>query len=345
MYALVYRGPGRKGLERWPRPVLHRPTDAIVRMRRTTVCTTDLRILDGDIADCVPGTVLGHEGVGVIEEVGTAVTCFKVGERVLISCISACGTCDFCHHGMQALCRNGGWKLGNRIDGTQAEFVRIPWADTSLCAVPEGIDENDVVMLDDALPEGFDNGVLNRHVKAGSRIAIIGAGAVGQAALLQAQFSAPAEIIVIDADEARLAAARKLGATSTVNSSIGDVARQVRSLTAGRGVDTAIETIGFPVMQHLCQDIVATDGMIASVGAPQSWPDASAHGHGAGDPAGRSRLADTVSLPMLLQTVQARRLGPQRGITHRFKLDRIVDAYDAVEKAADKQALKVLVEV
>lgn len=345
MYALVYRGPGRKSLETWPRPVLHQPTDAIVRMCRTTVCATDLRILDGDIADCVPGTVLGHEGVGVIEEVGSGVTSFEVGDRVLISCISACGSCDFCCHGMQAHCRSGGWKLGNRIDGTQAEFVRIPWADTSLCAIPQGIDEQDVVMLDDAMPYGFGSGELHCHVKAGSCIAIIGSGAVGQAALLQAQFSAPATIIVIDADDNRLAAASRLGATSTVNSSRGDVAQHVRSLTGGRGVDAAIETIGFPVMQHLCEDIIATDGVIASLGSPETWRDGPAYGFGGGDMAGRSWVADMVALPLLLQTVQARRMDPLREITHRFKLDRIVDAYDVVAQAVDRTALKVLVEV
>ena len=269
MYALVYRGPGRKGLERWPRPVLHRPTDAIVRMRRTTVCTTDLRILDGDIADCVPGTVLGHEGVGVIEEVGTAVTCFKVGERVLISCISACGTCDFCRRRMPSHCRTGGWILGNTIDGTQAEYVRIPHADCSLYAIPKGVDEASLVTLSDIFPTGLECGVLNGKVQPGGTVVIVGAGPVGLAALITAKFYTPSMVIMLDTDDKRLKVAKEFGAHATINSGTTkqeDVIKAVQDLTDGKGCDTVIEAVGVPATFEICQRLLAPGGVLANVG-------------------------------------------------------------------------------
>ena len=201
MQALVYNGPGRKSVEDRLKPTITMPGDAIVRITRTTICGTDLHILKGDVATCQPGTVLGHEGVGVIDEVGAAVTSFKAGDRVLISCISACGRCDACRKGMYSHCATGGWILGNRIDGTQAEFVRIPHADTSLYPIPAGADEEALVMLSDILPTGFECGVLNGKVQPGSSVAIVGTGPIGLAALLTAQLYSPAEIIVIDLDE------------------------------------------------------------------------------------------------------------------------------------------------
>ena len=273
MQALVYNGPGQKTLEDRPRPTIGLPTEAIVRMTRTTICGTDLHILKGDVATCRSGTVLGHEGVGVIDAVGAGVTAFKPGDRVLISCISACGRCEYCRKGMYSHCVNGGWILGHRIDGTQAEFVRIPYADTSLYQIPEGADEESLVMLSDILPTGFECGVLNGKVKVGASVAIVGAGPIGLAALLTAQFYAPAEIIMVDLDDNRLAVAKRFGATATVNSSDGDAAQQVMQLTGGRGVDTAIEAVGFPVTFQLCEDIVAPGGTIANVGVHGSKVD------------------------------------------------------------------------
>jgi alcohol dehydrogenase len=212
MKALVYRGPGKKDLEDHPKPDINAPTDAIVRITKTTICGTDLHILKGDLPSCKPGRILGHEGVGVVEKVGPAVTAFKPGDRVLISCVSACGKCDYCRKQMYSHCTVGGWILGNTIDGTQAEFVRTPFADTSLYHIPADADEEALVMLSDILPTGFECGVLNGKVEPGSFVAIVGAGPVGMAALLTAQFFSPAEIIMIDLDDNRLELAKRFGA-------------------------------------------------------------------------------------------------------------------------------------
>ncbi len=344
MQALVYLGPGQKNLEIRPKPALQTPSDAIVRITRTTICGTDLHILKGDVASCNPGTILGHEGVGVIDSVGAGVTTFKPGDAVLISCISACGRCEFCRRGMYSHCATGGWILGNRIDGTQAEFVRIPHADTSLYPTPAGADEEALVMLSDILPTGFECGVLNGKVKPGSSVAIVGAGPIGLAALLTAQFYAPANIIMIDLDDNRLAVGKRFGATATVNSAHGDAAAQVMKLTGGRGVDTAIEAVGIPATFELCQEIVVPGGTIANVGVHGVKVDLHLEKLWSHNVTITTGLVDTFSIPMLLKTVQSRRIDAKQLITHRFKLGEILQAYDTFGKAADTKALKFIIE-
>ncbi len=344
MKALVYNGPGKKAVEDRPKPELQAAGDAIVKIVKTTICGTDLHILKGDVATCTPGRILGHEGAGVIESVGAGVTAFRPGDRVLISCISSCGKCEYCRRGMYSHCTTGGWILGNEIDGTQAEYVRIPHADTSLYLIPEGADEEALVMLSDILPTGFECGVLNGKVAPGSTVAIVGAGPVGLAVLLTAQFYSPAEIIMIDLDDNRLEAARRFGATRTINSGEGRAAETVKALTGGQGVDAAIEAVGLPATFQLCQDIVAPGGVIANVGVhgkPVSlhmetlWP---------ANIAITTRLVDTVSTPMLLKTVQAKKIDPKLLITHRFRLDRILEAYETFGHAASTGALKMIIE-
>src|ERR1700691_5380613 len=266
MKALVYQAPAKKAVEDRPRPDITAPTDAIVEIAKTTICGTDLHILKGDVPTCQPGRILGHEGVGIVEKVGPAVTMFKSGERVLISCVSACGKCVYCRKQMFSHCTTGGWILGNSIDGTHAEFVRTPHADTSLYPIPEGADEEALVMLSDILPTGFECGVLNGKVQPGSTVAIVGSGPVGLAALLTAQFYAPAEIIMIDLDDGRSEVAKRFGATQTINSTDRTAAAKLMELTGGRGVDTAIEAVGIPATFQLCQDIVAPGGTIANIG-------------------------------------------------------------------------------
>ena len=266
MQALVYLGPGKKTLQEHAKPEIAAPMDAIVKVSRTTICGTDLHILKGDLPSCKPGRILGHEGVGVIDKVGSAVTTFKAGDRVLISCVSACGKCAYCRKQMYSHCTTGGWILGNTIDGTQAEFVRIPHADNSLYPIPEGADEEALVMLSDILPTGFECGVLNGKVQPGNTVAIVGSGPVGLAALLTALFYSPAEIIMIDIDDNRLEVAKRFGATSTVNSSDGKAVAAVMKITGNRGVDTAIEAVGIPVTFELCAQIVAAGGTIANIG-------------------------------------------------------------------------------
>src|ERR1700732_3421674 len=246
MKALVYHGPGKKALDDHRKTEITAATDAIVKIVKTTICGTDLHILKGDVPTCQPGRILGHEGVGIIDKVGPAVTAFKPGDRVLISYVSACGKCVYCRKQMYSHCTTGGWILGNTIDGTQAEFVRTPHADTSLYPIPAGADEDALVMLSDILPTGFECGVLNGKVQPGSTVAIVGSGPVGLAALLTSQFFSPAEIIMIDLDDNRLEVARCFGATASVNSADGKAVETVMKMTGKRDVDTAIEAVGIP---------------------------------------------------------------------------------------------------
>ena len=344
MQALVYHGPGQKKLEDRPRPVVQQPTDAVVRITLTTICGTDLHILKGDVPTCKPGTILGHEGVGVVDAVGPGVTTFKPGDHVLISCISACGRCEACRKGMTSHCSTGGWILGNSIDGTQAEYVRIPHADTSLHPIPAGADEEALVMLSDILPTGFECGVLNGKVQPGGTVAIVGAGPIGLAALLTAQLYSPAEIIMIDLDDKRLAVGKRFGASAAINSAGGGAVAEVMRLTGGRGVDTAIEAVGIPATFELCQEIVAAGGTIANVGVHGVKADLHLEKLWSHNITITTRLVDTVSTPMLLRTLQAGRIDAKQLITHRFRLADMLQAYETFGHAADTGALKVIIQ-
>ncbi len=344
MKALVYHGPGKRGWEDRPKPALAAPTDAIVKIARTTICGTDLHILKGDVATVTEGRILGHEGVGVVEEAGPGVSTFRKGDRVLISCITSCGKCPSCKKGMYSHCENGGgWILGNTIDGTQAEYVRIPFADTSLYLVPERADEDALVMLSDILPTGFECGVINGAVKPGDVVAVIGAGPVGLAALLTAQFYSPAESIMVDLDDNRLEVSRSFGATQTVNSKDGRAVERVMALTHRKGVDVAIEAVGIAATFDICQDVVTAGGHIANVGVHGKSMSLKLEKLWAHNVTITTRLVDTVTTPMLLRTVLADRVRPRKLITHEFKLDDMMKAYDTFQNAAKEKALKVIV--
>ncbi len=344
MMALVYKGPGHKAYEQHAKPHLIDPTDAIIKIVKTTICGTDLHILKGDVPSCAPGRILGHEGVGVVDSIGTAVTNFKPGDRVLISCVSACGICEFCRKGMFSHCTTGGWILGNGIDGCQAQYVRTPHADTSLYPIPAGADEDALVMLSDILPTGFECGVLNGKVHPGGTVAIVGAGPVGMAALLTAQFYSPAEIIMIDLDDSRLAIAKRFGATSSINSADGKAVAALMTMTGGRGVDTAIEAVGIPATFELCAGMIAPGGVIANIGV-HGVPVA-LHLERLWDRniAITTRLVDTSSTPMLLKILRSGRIDPKLLITHHFKLDQILEAYETFGDAARTHALKVVID-
>jgi len=344
MKALVYLGGGSKALETRPRPVLSAPTDAVVKIAKTTICGSDLHILKGDVSSCEPGRILGHEGVGVVDKVGPAVTSFKPGDRVLISCISTCGKCAYCRRLMYSHCTSGGWILGNEIDGTQAEWVRIPYADCSLYRIPEGADEEAMVMLSDILPTAFECGVINGKVQPGSIVAIVGAGPVGLAALLTAQFYSPAQVIVVDVDDNRLASAKRFGATAVINSSHGKAAEAVMRLTSNRGVDTAIEAVGLPATFELCERIVAPGGTIANIGVHGTQVTLHLEALWDRNITITTRLVDTISTPMLIDVLQSRKFDPKLLITHRFKLDHILEAYETFAHATETRALKVLIE-
>ena len=279
---------------------------------------------------------------GVVEEVGQAVSRFKKGDKVLISCITSCAKCEFCRKGMYSHCTSGGWILGNTIDGTQAESVRIPHADTSLYALPTDADEEAYAMLSDIFPTAFECGVLNGQVKPGDTVAIVGAGPIGLAALLTAQFYSPARIVMIDVDPSRLGVARSLGGTDVIDSSDGKAVEAFMALTAGRGADVVIEAVGVPATFAICQAILAPGGHLANVGVHGKPVELHLETLWSHNITITTRLVDTVSTPMLLKAVESGRLEPKKLVTHRFDLEKVMEAYDTFGNAAKAKALKVV---
>lgn len=344
MKALVYHAPGNRSYEEKPAPVIKEATDAIVRITKTTICGTDLHIMRGDVPSVTDGRILGHEGVGIIEEIGSSVSNFSVGDHVLISCISSCGRCVNCKKGMYSHCENGGgWILGVKIDGTQAEYVRIPFADNSLYMIPDGADEEALVMLSDILPTGFECGVLNGQIKPGDTVAIIGAGPIGLATLLTAQFYSPSDVIMVDNDSNRLEVAKKFGATQVIHNDLGNAAEKIMALTNNRGVDVAIEAVGLPASFDICQEIVAAGGHIANVGVHGKPVQLNLDKLWAQNITLTTRLVDTVTTLMLLKTVVSGKLQAGQLITHHFTLDEVMQAYDTFSDAMKAEALKVII--
>ncbi|WP_101652668.1 zinc-dependent alcohol dehydrogenase family protein [Brevibacterium ihuae] len=350
MKALVYHGPGKKSWEEVPDPTIQQPTDVIVKIDTTTICGTDLHILKGDVPAVTDGRILGHEGVGTITEVGSAVTTLSVGDRVIISCVSACGRCTYCKQGVNSHCLGAegaegiGWIFGHLIDGTQAEFVRVPYAETSLHRIPEGVSDAEGVLLSDILPTGHEIGVQYGRVKPGDVVAVIGAGPVGLAAMLTADLYGPSRVIAIDLDANRVEEAKKFGATDGVVSSDADWKDQVMAMTDGLGVDVAIEAVGIPQTFIMCLDIVRPAGTVANVGV---------HGTGVELPLDElwiSNIAMTMGLvnanttDTLLKMVASKKLDATPFVSHTFKLDDIIEAYDVFGRAAETKALKVILE-
>ena len=345
MKALVYHGPGVRALDEVPKPKIIDPTDVIVKLSMTTICGSDLHIMKGDVPAVTDGRILGHEGIGIVDEIGASVIGFKVGDKVIISCITSCGKCENCKHGMYSHCLNGGgWILGHLINGTQAEYVRIPFGDTSLYPVPAGASDEALVMLSDILPTGFEIGVLNGHVSPGDTIAIVGGGPVGLAALVTAQLYSPAKIIMIDLDPSRLEVAKKLGATHVVNSSDKDAVAQIMAISdGGVGVNVAIEAVGIAPTLELCQEIVCPGGHIANIGvhgAPVTLHMEKLWIQGITLTTG---LVDTRTIPMLLKMVVSGKIDGEQLVTHHFKMDQLMEAYDTFGNAAKEKALKVII--
>ena len=345
MNALVYHGPGQRAWEPVPDPAIEQPTDAIVRIDAATICGTDLHILKGDVPEVQPGTVLGHEAVGTVVEVGSAVTTFSPGDHVLLSCITSCGRCRFCKEAHYGLCiGGGGWILGHLIDGVQAEYARIPFVDTSAYHVPEGLSDEQVLFLADILPTSYEVGVLNGGVRPGDVIAIVGAGPIGLAAVLTAKLYTPATIAVVDLADARLEQAMSFGADVTINNGREDPAAKLLELTGGLGVDVAIEAVGVPETFELCADIVRPGGRVANIGV-----------HGKPVTLHLERLwikgvtiltglVDTFTTPTLLRLIAQGRLDATPFATHRFQLADAMEAYDVFGAAAETNALKVVLE-
>jgi alcohol dehydrogenase len=345
MKALIYHGPNNIALEDKPKPTIVKGTDAIVRITTTTICGTDLHILKGDVPTIPDGRTLGHEGVGVIEEVGIDVVNFHKGDKVLISLITSCGRCTFCKKGMFSHCTNGGWQLGNSIDGTQAEFVRIPFADNGLYRLSNDVDEEAAVMLSCILPTGLECGALRGQVKPGDTIAIIGAGPVGLATLLAVQLYSPSEIVMIDLDDNRLETAKSFGATQLVNSSDGKAAERVMTLTQNNGVDVAIEAVGISATFDICQSIIAPGGHIANIGVHGKSVELHIEKLWASNITLTTQLVNAGTTPMLLKMVQSGRMDAKKLVSHRFKLSQIINAYDTFKNAAKERALKMVIKM
>ncbi|MBY9076788.1 zinc-dependent alcohol dehydrogenase family protein [Nocardioides sp. WL0053] len=349
MKALVYHGPGNKAWEDVPDPVIVDPTDVIVRVDTTTICGTDLHILKGDVPAVTDGRILGHEGVGTVTEVGSAVSTVAVGDRVIISCISACGACSYCHQGLYAHCladegASGiGWIFGHLINGTQAELVRVPFADNSVYKVPEGVSDEAAVMLSDILPTGFEIGVRYGRVKPGDVVAVVGAGPVGLASIMTSSLYGAARIIALDLDTNRLEQARAFGATDTVDSGADDWADQVRAMTDGLGVDVAIEAVGIPGTFEACTKIVRPGGAVANVGVHGKPVELALQDLWIMDLSITMGLVSTSTTPMLLKLVAQHKLAAEKFATHHFTFDQMLDAYDTFGRAAETKALKVVI--
>jgi alcohol dehydrogenase len=343
MRALVYHGPGQRSWDEIADPTIVAPTDAIVRIDSTTICGTDLHILKGDVPEVQPGTVLGHEAVGTVVETGAAVTTLEKGDRVLVSCITSCGRCRFCREAHYGLCiGGGGWILGHTTDGVQAEYARIPFADTSMYKIPNGLTDEQVLFLADILPTAYEVGILNGRVEPGDTVAIVGAGPIGLAAVLTAKLFTPAHIVAIDLDDGRLEKAREFGADVTINNGSGAAVAAVMQLTGGLGADVAIEAVGVPETFELCTELIRPGCRVANVGV---------HGHPATlhlerlwirDVLITTGLVDTYTTPKLLRLIAEGRLDPTPFATHRFELGEAEQAYDTFADAAATHALKVV---
>ena len=345
MKALVYHGPGEKNWEDVPDPKPEADTDAIVRVDTTTICGTDLHILKGDTPEVTAGRILGHEAVGTVEAVGSGVKSLSVGDRVLVSCISACGACRFCRESHYGQCTGGGgWILGHLIDGTQAEYVRVPFADTSTYRLPAGTSDEEILMLADILPTGYEVGVLNGHVQPGDTVAVVGTGPIGLSAITGARMFSPSRVIAIDLADARLEAAKAFGADLTFNNSHADAVAYVRGLTDGLGADVAIEAVGVPASFELCTELVRPGGHVANIGVHGKPATLHLESLWTRDVTITTGLVDTYSTPTLLRLVASHQIDATRFATHHFGLNEMLEAYDTYGCAAETGAVKVVLQ-
>jgi alcohol dehydrogenase len=343
MKALVYHGPGQRSWDEVPDPVLVEPTDAIVRIDTSTICGTDLHILKGDVPAVKPGTILGHEAVGTVVETGAAVTTLDVGDRVLVSCITSCGRCRFCKEARYGLCTGGGgWIFGHLIDGLQAEYARVPFADTSVYKLPDELTDEQVLFLADILPTAFECGVLNGRIEPGDTVAIVGAGPIGLAAVMTAKLFTPGKIVAIDLDDGRLEKALEFGADVAINNGREDALARIQELTDGLGADVAIEAVGVPATFDLCTELIRPGGRVANVGVHGCEVTLHLERLWIRDVLITTGLVDTFTTPKLLKLIAEGRLDPTPFATHRFALEDAEEAYDVFSDAATTKALKVV---
>jgi alcohol dehydrogenase len=343
MKALVYHGPGQRGWDTVDDPMIIDPTDVIVRVDTATICGTDLHILKGDVPETTPGTILGHEAVGTVEEIGGGVTTVAPGDRVLMSCVSSCGRCRFCKEGRYGQCLGGGgWIFGHLIDGVQAEYARVPFADNSVYKIPDGLTDEQVLFLADILPTSFEVGVLNGMVAPGDVVAIVGAGPIGLAAILTARLYTPGHIVAIDLADSRLEAASRFGADLTINNSREDAVRTIMELTNGLGADAAFEAVGVPESFELSADLVRPGGRVANIGVHGKPASLHLEKLWIRDVTITTGLVDTFSIAQLMRLIASGRLDPSLFATHRFSLEDTMAAYDTFADAGNTGALKVV---
>ena len=343
MHAVVYHGPGNKSWDEVPKPTIRDDTDAIVRVDAVTICGTDLHILKGDVPTVTPGRILGHEAVGTVESVGSGVKTRKIGDRVLVSCITACGACRYCREGMYGQCLGGGgWILGHKIDGTQAEFVRVPFADTSTYLAPDGVTDEQLLMLADILPTGYEVGVLNGKVQPGDVVAVVGAGPIGLSAIMGTRLFNASHVVAIDLADSRLEAAKQFGADITVNNGREDPLEVVRGLTGGLGADVAIEAVGVPATFELAAALIRPGGHVANIGVHGSPAMLHLEELWIKNVTITTGLVDTYSTPTLLRLAQGHQVDAGKFVTHHFHLDQFDEAYDVFSRAGDTGALKVV---
>jgi alcohol dehydrogenase len=345
MKALVYHGPGRRTWEEVSKPAIQDDTDAIVRVDAVTICGTDLHILKGDVPEVTDGRILGHEAVGTVEQVGTGVKNVKPGDRVLVSCITSCARCRFCREGRYGQCLGGGgWILGHLIDGTQAEYVRVPFADTSTHPVPDGVSDEQVLMVADILPTGYEVGVLNGQVRPGDVVAIVGVGPIGLAAIVGARLYSPSHIVAIDLAESRRDAAKQFGADVVVDPAREDAIAVVGDLTDGLGADVAIEAVGTPAAFELTASLARPGGHVANVGVHGEPSTLHLEQLWIKDVTITTGLVDTYSTPTFLRLLRGHQLDATSFVTHHFVLDEFMQAYDVFGNPAETGALKVVLE-
>jgi alcohol dehydrogenase len=343
MRALVFHGPGRKAWEEVPKPEIVDTTDAVVRVDAVTICGTDLHILKGDVPAVTEGRILGHEAVGTVESIGSGVKNVAVGDRVLVSCITACGACRYCREGSYGQCLGGGgWILGHKIDGTQAEYVRVPFADTSTYAVPAGVTDEQLLMMADILPTGYEVGVLNGKVRPGDVVAVVGAGPIGLSAMMGARLYSPAHVVAIDLADSRLEAAKGFGADVVVNNGREDPLAALHDLTGGLGADVTIEAVGVPATFELAAELVRPGGHVANIGVHGKPATLHLEDLWIRNVTITTGLVDTYSTPTLLRLAQGAQIDAGRFVTHRFDLDEFDAAYDVFSRAGDTGALKVV---
>jgi len=343
MKALIYEGPGRRVWTEVPDPTITDPRDAIVQVDTMTICGTDLHILAGDVPAVTPGRILGHEAVGTVVDVGPGVSGLARGDRVLVSCISACGTCRYCRIGSYGQCLGGGgWILGHRVDGVQAEYARIPFADLSTYRLPEGVSDEAAVLLADILPTSYEVGVLNGRVRPGDTVVVVGAGPIGLAALLTARLFSPSHLVAIDKADSRLEAAKRLGADVTVRPDERPE-EVVRSLTDGLGADVVMEAVGAPATFELCTRLVRPGGHVANIGVHGAPATLHLEDLWIRNVTITTGLVDTHSTPTLLRMLASGQLNTTQMITHRFGFEDVMHAYDVFADPARTGALKVAI--